>query len=188
MSDLVRGNGDGERERIAALARQVEQQLEQLGKEVREKLTEYAPRLLLVRDHRLWEVLGYDSMEQFLVSPHIDIKPSYAKALMGTYQALVVERDVPKEALVGLDFRRLQYALPAIRAGEVNWQEAVSDAQVLTRDDMARRYSPKGGGPRGRLNAAEEPPLVSCPMCGSTVKEDRLPGEERDRGEDREAA
>lgn len=164
-----------ERRDTVDAAHRVEQEIVKGCKLARSALTYLAPRLLRFYEERMWEALGYDSMNQFLASPEIELSPSYVKAISYTYRDLVVHRGVPAQELEGVDLRKLQYALPAVKSGDVKWQEAVSDARALSRPDMQDRYSGRRK-PNAPLDADAEPERQTCPTCGSWVETERLEG------------
>jgi hypothetical protein len=178
----VSGNGNGavsgelvsDQEERANRFHKLENELVRAATATRTAFVYMAKRLVEIQEERLW-ALEYDSWNQFLASPDIDIAPPTAKAMCGVYRTLVIERKVPEKELEGVDLRKLQTALPAIKTGEVRWQEGIADAKALSRKDMERNYK------RGRdapLDAEEEPEMVPCPTCGSWVEESKVSEEE----------
>lgn len=179
MSGELERVGGRAREEIEQRAGEVDKQIVKIATVARGALTRLAPLLLEMYENRYWEVLDYDSMNQYLASPYIELSPSYAKALAYTYRDLVVVRDVPPKELDGIDVRKLQIGLWKVKEGRENWQDLIDDARRLSRSDMERSWGGKRS-PRAALDATEEPERVPCPMCGSYVEAGRIPGEERE--------
>lgn len=135
-----------------------------------------AGRLCEFVDGRMYEVLGYETQEEWLAGPEIELQKSQVAKMVRVYRAIVLEREVQHAALEGVDLDKLDYALPAIKAGKVAWQDAVADAKNLGRRDMRERYRGDGVGLDDGLDAEREPVKIRCDHCGSWVPPDRLSG------------
>lgn len=125
-------------------------------------------------DKRCWQVLGYDSENQFLASPDVNLSKDHARKLARLYRELVEERGVTLAQLAGAGVEKLQIGLPALKAGKVGPQDLVSDAKALSTGDMIARY--REGDPDDRLAAHNEPEKATCDRCGSYVAVERLKG------------
>lgn len=115
-------------------------------------------------EDRMWEPLGCDSLEEWLASPEIGLGRSQVFRLVRVYRELVVARLVPPGELEGVDVTKVDVVLAAVKAGRVDFEDALADCKTLTRRDLQVKYGsadPKGGG--------EEPARFQCPECGSWV-------------------
>lgn len=178
MTDIVQNGGaDGERERLAAEANEVQQDIVRGIKAVHSAWLFVAAKAYRFMEGRMWERLGFESQNEWLASPEVEQARSHMMAITRVYRELVVDRGVPVEQLQGVSIRKLEIGLPAIEKGDP-WPDVVADARTLTRPDMEKRYR-QPGGTRAPLNAAAEPDCQSCPMCGSWVEKDKIPVEER---------
>ena len=124
-----------------------------------------------VHDNRAWEVLGHDSFEAWLADPEIDLNPRHVYRMIQVYRELVIDRRVPPGALEGAEVTKVAVVLPAIRAGTVTPEEALSDAATLSRSDLHDGYVT--GNPRAPLAAENEPEWHDCPDCGRPHKAKR---------------
>lgn len=114
-----------------------------------------------------WKLLGYKSEREWLASPGIELSYPHAKACAQVYRELVVDAGVDQARLAGLDVRKAQAVLPAIRDEKVTVDEALSDCATLSRSDLSEKYS---GDPNAPLNAEDEPVREKCPTCGGWKK------------------
>lgn len=135
---------------------------------------ELAERLYHFNRNEGWRKLGYQTFEAYLQDPVLEIGRRYAYDLIAMYAQLVVERGVDTSRLQQLDVSKVREVLPAIRHG-LPAEEALSDAEVLTRPDLEAKYrglaSSNGatpgtdeGGSRIETAAAEE--WATCECCG----------------------
>lgn len=122
-----------------------------------------ASRLYEFHDDRAWEVLGHDSFGEWLAGPDVDIGYRQAMRLIEAYREMTVERGISAEKLELADVTKVAVVLPAVRRGDVSAEDALADAQTLSRSDLAEKY---GGNPNARLDAESEPELHACPECG----------------------
>lgn len=114
-----------------------------------------------------WAVLGYETLEEWLAAPEIELSRSRVFALIAAYQEYVIERKVPEVKLGRVDMTKAEEVLPAVRRGQVSWQQALSDAEVLGFRDLRERYLPSGGPENGKGEAWH---WERCPSCGSKIK------------------
>jgi hypothetical protein len=93
--------------------------------------------LLTLKEGGFYKVINPDmSWEAYLTQPEISISPSHARNLMGIYKKFIVELGVPKEALLGIDQRKLTAIIPVVDSGNV--EEKLADARALTRGDLVK--------------------------------------------------
>lgn len=109
---------------------------------------------------RMWELLGYERFNEWIAAPEISLGRSQTYSLIAAYHEFVVVRGVPVERLACADSSKVAETLPALKAGVVDVDEALSDAESLSRSDLRERYG-KGGG------SQKASKLEECPRCGA---------------------
>lgn len=123
---------------------------------------------------KMWKSLGHETFNEWLATPEIDLARSQVYALVEAYRELVVERGVVPEELSGLDVTKIAVVLPALRAGAVSLEEALSDCETLSRSDLREKYGQqlpeKTGGEGGSKTPPAGPPLEECETCGRMVE------------------
>jgi hypothetical protein len=129
----------------------------------------------LFRFHKMqmWRDLGYQSFEQWLAEPYIELGRRQIFLLLDFWRQIVEVRGVDPRKLEGLNVSKVQTVLPAIRRGQVDVDKAISDAQTLTRDDLRKEYTgtdPMTGPQPGGFDATREDEWYICQSCGSRVK------------------
>lgn len=125
----------------------------------------------------LFRALGYDTFEEWLADPEVDIERRWAYQLSATWRELVVNLQTPPERIKQLEPAKIQEVLPAVRRGKVALDVALSDVEVLSRSDLREKYAGQlsGGsahstGPDSDLDAEKSPHFAVCPACGSRYK------------------
>ena len=111
---------------------------------------------------RMWEPLGHDKFESWLGSPDIGLKRSQTYQLIEVYEELVVKRGVSQEELAALEMSKLAVVLPALRKGDVELDEVLSDCESLSRSALREKY--------GQAVPAERVPLTECEQCGKMCR------------------
>jgi hypothetical protein len=133
---------------------------------IRATWVELAGQLYTFHEDRCWEVLGYDTFEEWLASPDIDISRRHVFKLIEAYRELVIERGVSTDALGETEVTKVGTVLPAIRRGDVSTEDALADVKALSRTDLVERYK----DPNASLDAESEPEWAVCEACGSRYK------------------
>lgn len=125
---------------------------------------------------RMWTALGYEKFEEWLGTPEIGLKRSQTYQLIEVYEELVVKRGVSQEQLAELEMSKLAVVLPALRKGEVELEEVLSDCEELSRSALREKY--------GQAVPAERIPLTECEDCGKMCrakseaeKDEMIPGQ-----------
>lgn len=126
-------------------------------------------------EQRVWELLGYEDRKEWLASPGIELRESSAQAVAQVWRETVVERELEPGKLQGIDVRKVQIVLPAVRDGRAELEPALDDCRELGRRDLAIKYAQDD--PDAPLDAETEPEMGRCPACGrwtkiSDIKED----------------
>ncbi len=112
---------------------------------------------------QMWTALGHDKFESWLGSPDIGLRRSQTYQLIEVYEELVVKRDVSQEQLGELEMSKLAVVLPALRKGDVELEEVLSDCEELSRSALREKY--------GQSVPAERIPLTECEECGKMCRE-----------------
>lgn len=128
-----------------------------------------------------WSLLGYDKLEEWLAQPELGMSRSQFFGVVRLWRDLVVTRQIPAADLVELEPSKVREVAPAIMRGEVEVDEALSDARERGWRDLKQdaKYNPAKDGEKKSdsskpLNAEDEPERVECPGCGSWVKKEQL--------------
>lgn len=124
-----------------------------------------AEYLHICKEEGLYYELGYETFEQWLGVPEISLSRSHAYALTGAYEELVIERGIPVDRLITIEITKLTEILPAVKRGDVDVFDALSDAEVLSRSDLREKFHHEK---TGKLDAETARPI--CPACGQRTK------------------
>lgn len=117
----------------------------------------------------LWEPLGYESLNEWLAGPDVELTRKSFRDHVRIWRELVIERKVDWTDLAFVDFTKVRDALPFITSGRAQAKDVLSDAAVLTRSDLMEKY---GGDPNAPLAAENEPEPVKCPTCWRNAQND----------------
>lgn len=121
--------------------------------------TGVAEHLHAFHDGKGWVALGLGSFNEWLGQPEISLSRAEAYAMIGAWRDLVVGKNVDPTELGRLDVSKVAVVLPAVRRGDVETEQALSDCESLSRSDLRAAY--------------QEPGHASyrvCDACGSRVK------------------
>jgi hypothetical protein len=189
------------RERESAAAAQPPAKAETIGEaparaahEVAERITNnvqamrtlwivIAEDLFRFNELEMYRDLGYTSFEQWLAEPDVDLSRRTVYSLLEVWRELVINKGVKPDELKNVGWGKVQEVLPAVRRGQVTPQEALSDAETLTRGDLRERYRapapsngdappavPSGPDTSTTYEATDEPAFAICPSCGSRYR------------------
>jgi hypothetical protein len=158
------------RQELATEAHEVVQDFRTGVRDIRSKLVHQAALAHRIRQERSWEALGYDGGEdglgELLSEPDIEMSRSDFYRLAQLHEEFVVRRNVAPARLAGLLPSKVMAVLPAVTAGKVSMDEALSDAETLRRHDLRAKYS-GDRDPHAQLDATAEPPQqIRCDTCG----------------------
>jgi hypothetical protein len=120
-------------------------------------------------EDNLWEPLGYESLNEWLAGPDVELTRKSFRDHVRIWRELVIERGVEWSSLAFVDFTKVRDALPIITSGKADAATVLSDAAVLTRSDLIEKY---GGDPSAPLAAEDEPEQVKCPTCWRNAQND----------------
>lgn len=160
----------------AAHARHAEVAIQDTVKQMRSTWVKLAGQLYEFARYHHWRALGYRSFERWLASPEIELSRRHVYHLIEVWRELVVERKVKPEDLARANYSKIREVMPAVRRGAVQVDEALSDAETLSRDDVHERYSGLGRPgadlpPSQRpIDPAAEPEWSDCPTCGRPMQ------------------
>ena len=147
----------------------LEQSIKTIIFEIRTNWVHLAGQLYLFHQAKAWQALGYDTMDEWLAGPDIDLSRRRVFSLVDTWRTMVVEGGVSPDLLEGVGPSKLQDTLPAVRRGTITAEQALADADVLSRSDLRTKYeqAPALDGPDEVLEATKEPAWARCPTCNS---------------------
>lgn len=148
----------------AKAAHTVELEIKELLGAMRTAWVFIAEKLYHFNDQKMWEPLGYDTFEEWLASPEIELSRRHVYNLIEIWRETVVKRGLTAEELAGLEMSKVKEVLPAVRKGLIGLPEALSDVRALSRRDLRKRY--KGGV----IVDDEDVHLIQCPTCGSWIE------------------
>lgn len=161
--ELTREEADA----LAASAYAHEQRIKDTLHAVNRSTWELAEALYQFHEAGLWRPLGYDTLEEFLAQPDIGMKRTLFFRMTRVWRDLVVTRRVPPGELADVDISKADVVRPAIMAGNVEPEQALSDAATLGRRDLTEKYAKD---PNAKLEAGDEPERKQCPNCGTWVE------------------
>lgn len=163
-----------DQERAVTAAYQQEARIVGLVKDIRAKWVELAEQLYLFQQSQAYATLGYESLEQWLAAPDIEMSRRTFFALTEAYRELVVNRNVQLTRLAGIDMTKAMEVLPALRREQVDVETALADCEALTRTDLRDRYQTVPPLKQGHVDDAPITPdafhYEKCPSCGSRIK------------------
>lgn len=109
--------------------------------------------LITNHDNKYYEVLGYNTWEEFLAIPEISISRSFAYKLMQVNRIWIGKYNVSQENLICIETEKLYLA--SIQATQDNYEEWLEKAKTLSRSDI-----------RGLIKGGEYEYKITCPQCG----------------------
>jgi hypothetical protein len=158
-------------ELAARAAFDVESKIKDCLDAMRNTWVQLAELIWRFREEHMYLALDHDTFEQWCESPDIGLKKRWIYRYLEIYRQLAVEREVPAHELAEVNPSYFQETLPAIRRGQVSWEEAKSDMKTLSRDDLRKAYrnvDPPQPGPK--FEATGEEDFYICHACGSRVR------------------
>lgn len=121
-----------------------------------------------------WQQLGYEQVGQWLASPDIELPRRLFFDLTAMWRELVVERGVSAAALGKADMTKVKDVLPAIRRGISSPEDALADAEALSRTDLRDKYRgsvlASDGSPQDQPIEADTFHYERCQACGSRIR------------------
>ena len=138
-----------EQEAVSKVAAQADREIRETVRTMRRLWIVLAKQLHAFVRAEMWRDLGYETLNAYLADPEIDLERRYAFNLVATWEQLVVQREIPVERLGDLRVSKVLEVLPALRAGAVDVDTALSDAEVLPRRDLEIRYRGLASGNPG---------------------------------------
>lgn len=136
---------------------------------------ELSARLYEFHEAGYWAALGYASLDEFLAQPELGMSRSQFFQMTKAYRDLVVVKQIEMGDLQELEPSKVREVIPSIMRGDVDPEEALSDAASLSYRDVKAKYRPEERTKRGQsarvdgndeLDAEAEPERVQCGTCG----------------------
>ena len=136
-------------------------------KEIRRRWIELAADLYEFHENRHWQDLGHPSFESWLRQPDIELERRMVFQLIATWRTLVVDKGIKPARLAELEASKVAEIVPAVRRGQVDIDKALSDAEVLPRDDLRTLYHRNGRPDTDtKIRTDDEPEWEVCRSCG----------------------
>lgn len=120
-----------------------------------------------LRDEK-WRILGAFSQEEWLAQPDLDLNWRTVYHHVQVYREWIVNRQIAPERVADIPVGRLREVLPALKQGHTTVEDALADAEVLSRSDLRRKYNQITHA-NELLDADKEPDFFVCSACGSRV-------------------
>lgn len=120
-----------------------------------------AQAILDMRACKGWKDLGYESQEEWLTQPEIDLTPSTARKLARVL-TVFVEAGIEPDEIAEVSPYQLAVTTRAVAAGEVEPERAIADAKSMHKSELEVRYAEDLDA---ALDADGEPEKWSCPTC-----------------------
>lgn len=121
-----------------------------------------AEQLYAFHTAQAWRDLGWETFSEWLGCPEVSLGRRHAYRLIQAW-AWAADQSVSTEELERVDLTKLGVVLPSILNGLVSVQEALSDAESLSRVDLTAKYVTGRDKPAGEPSAE---PLERCEHCG----------------------
>jgi hypothetical protein len=168
---------------LAREAWKVSERIKATTEAIRGLWVELAADLYIFKEGKMWEALGFETMDAYFADPDVEIGIRYAYDLITAYKQLVVDRGMAPEEMKQLDVSKVKEALPAIRRNQVTLEEAVADIKTLSKSSIITKYSGRASSTPGKpdtktaIETDKEPMWGQCPTCGSRKQVDPETGE-----------
>lgn len=160
---------------IVSWAHALERDIQRTMADIRRNWAALAANLYEFHAGKAWVSLGYETLENWLAGPEIELSRRTFFLLVETYRELHIERGIHMDEIARVDLTKAQTVLPAVRRGQVSPETALADAEALTRQDLREKYRailPTAG--RSDDDGSDMSPddfhWENCPTCGSKVK------------------
>lgn len=118
----------------ADLAHEVHQTIVGLKAQVGERLFDLGRYLCIMKEKRLWKVLGHETFETYLGDPELGFRRTAAYRMIGCYDTYVRKLGLAPKILADVDAQKL-YAVRRL-ATKDNIEEIVHTARTLSRSEL----------------------------------------------------
>lgn len=119
-----------------------------------------------LRQDEGWTALGYNSVSAYLADPEVSMSRSTFYGFADIWDQYI-ERGGQDEKLLAHP-SKLEVPIPALKAGDVDAEEAIHDVQVLGLRDLRIKYRGEKDTTGERVAKAEFP--FGCAHCGSLLQ------------------
>ena len=143
-----------------------------LKNQIMENFLELAANLRVMKKHRVYETLGYDTFEAYLGSPELGFSRSTVYRLIEIYGTFCEKYNVAPGRLQGIHWTKLREILPVV--DENNYEQWLSKAEGLSRSDLiievgevkqAEPTSLSEGRDEKLMEVEVADDKVKCPYC-----------------------
>ena len=139
----------------AELCAVLDQQVRDAVRDVRRAWWLLAKALFEFREAHAWSTLGYDTVDDYLHDPAVDVSKSTFYALTRAYEQFA-RRGVESSRLDSLDWAKVHEVVPALVAARVTVDEALADAGSLSLRELRVKY----GDQRAESPRGDKPPKL----------------------------
>ena len=136
---------------------QLEQKLKSALRITRRSLIDVAEACYGISRNHAYEALGYDTLAEFLAQPDIGMSRSEFFTAAKVHEVFVLEHGIDPERLADASLTKLDVVLPKVAAGEVEAEEALTDAATQGLRDLRDGYRGERESPGDRT-----PGCVRC--------------------------
>lgn len=153
-------------EPLSETARQEESEIVALRDEIEVNFLVLGKRLSSFAERKLWDGLGYRSMDAWLDSDRVQIGRRTGWRLIGVWRAFG-QCGVPPVTLAEAGHAKLAIVAPKVTEEQMDPEDAVMLATEYSRRELEQRF---------RKSRPDTPAhnKVTCPTCGSKVSPDAL--------------
>ena len=106
-------------EKIASLASSIERDVISTIADIRRSWAELAAHLYAANQHSAWLALGYETLDEWLAQPEIDLGRRYFLQLVETYRVLHIEHGVDVNEIGRVDVTKAIVVLAAVREDQI---------------------------------------------------------------------
>lgn len=120
--------------------------------------------LYQVREEGEWSIMNYESFNEYIEDLKLPMQNSYSWAtrLIGIYEYLVKDMQLPETILIEIGVAKLTRLLPAAREGRLT-MDLIEQAKALSDMDL-RAFL--GHNVDSGSDSDEKPDMIICPRCG----------------------
>lgn len=136
---------------------QLEQKLKAALRITRRSLIDVAEACYGISRNHAYEALGYDTLAEFLAQPDVGMSRSEFFTAAKVHEVFVLEHGIDPDRLADASLTKLDVVLPKVAAGEVEAEEALTDAATQGLRDLRDGYRGERESPGDRT-----PGCVRC--------------------------
>jgi len=98
-------------------------------------------------ERRGWKHLGYETLGEYVGSPEVAYSRTSFDYLVRLWRQFYAYAKLDRERIETLEWTKAVKVLPALKAGNITAEDAVSDVEVLSKSDLNEKYKPYNAQP-----------------------------------------